>query len=122
MARLFRILTDYLSGKRKIEVPPARRKWKDSITVVGARENNLKNLKVTFPLRHYCGDRSSGSGKFYLIKKILYPATGRANGSVAETPGKYDQLTEGCSQNQSCRVLWIKIRSANRRDPIRSAM
>ena len=86
--------TDYLSGKEKIAVPGRRRKWKDSVTVVGARENNLKNLKVTFPLGVLTVVTGvSGSGKSTLIKKILYPATGRANGSVAETPGKYDQLT-----------------------------
>ncbi len=86
--------TDYLSGKEKITVPSLRRKWKDAITVVGARENNLKNLKVTFPLGVLTVVTGvSGSGKSTLIKKILYPATGRANGSVAETPGKYDQLT-----------------------------
>jgi excinuclease ABC subunit A len=86
--------TDYLSGKEKIVIPSIRRKWKDSITIVGARENNLKNLKVTFPLEALTVVTGvSGSGKSTLIKKILYPATGRANGSVAETPGKYDQLT-----------------------------
>jgi len=86
--------TDYLSGKEKISVPSVRRKWKDSITIIGARENNLKNLKVTFPLGALTVVTGvSGSGKSTLIKKILYPATGRANGSVAETPGKYDQLT-----------------------------
>lgn len=86
--------TDYLSGKEKIAVPTVRRKWKDSITVVGARENNLKNLRVTFPLGTLTVVTGvSGSGKSTLIKKILYPAAGRANGSVAETPGKYDQLT-----------------------------
>jgi len=86
--------TDYLSGKEKIVVPSVRRKWKDSITIVGARENNLKNLKVSFPLEALTVVTGvSGSGKSTLIKKILYPATGRANGSVAETPGKYDQLT-----------------------------
>jgi len=86
--------TDYLSGKEKIAVPLQRRKWKDAVTVVGARENNLKNLKVTFPLGALTVVTGvSGSGKSTLVKKILYPATGRANGSVAETPGKYDQLT-----------------------------
>ncbi|HLZ15855.1 MAG TPA: excinuclease ABC subunit UvrA, partial [Cyclobacteriaceae bacterium] len=86
--------TDYLTGKEKISVPSRRRKWKDSVTIVGARENNLKNIKVTFPLEALTVITGvSGSGKSTLIKKILYPATGRANGSVAETPGKYDQLT-----------------------------
>jgi len=84
---------DYLSGKEKISIPSVRRKWKDAVTIVGARENNLKNLKVTFPLGVLTVVTGvSGSGKSTLIKKILYPATGRANGSVAETPGKYDQL------------------------------
>jgi excinuclease ABC subunit A len=85
--------TDYLSGKEKISVPTIRRKWKDSVTVTGARENNLKNLKVTFPLGALTVVTGvSGSGKSTLIKKILYPAVGRLNGSVSETPGKYDQL------------------------------
>jgi excinuclease ABC subunit A len=86
--------TDYLSGKEKIAIPTIRRKWRDSITVTGARENNLKNLKVTFPLGILTVVTGvSGSGKSTLIKKILYPAVGRLSGSVSETPGKYDQLT-----------------------------
>lgn len=85
--------TDYLSGKEKIALPKVRRKWKDSITVFGARENNLKNLKVKFPLEALTVVTGvSGSGKSTLIKKILYPSIGRLNGSVADTPGKYDKL------------------------------
>lgn len=84
---------DYLTGQEKIVVPAHRRKWKDSITVTGARENNLKNLKVTFPVGALTVVTGvSGSGKSTLIKKILYPATGRAKGEIADTPGKYDQL------------------------------
>ncbi len=86
--------TDYLSGKEKISIPAVRRKWKDSVTITGARENNLKNLKVKFPLEALTVITGvSGSGKSTLIKKILYPAIGRLSGSVGETPGKYDQLT-----------------------------
>jgi excinuclease ABC subunit A len=85
--------TDYLSGKEKIPVPATRRKWKDSITVVGARENNLKNLTVKFPLGVLTVVTGvSGSGKSTLIKKILYPAVGRLSSSVSESPGKYDKL------------------------------
>lgn len=85
--------TDYLSGREEISVPKNRRKWKDSVTVVGARENNLKNLSVKFPLGALTVVTGvSGSGKSTLIKKILYPAIGRMNGSVAETPGKFDKL------------------------------
>jgi excinuclease ABC subunit A len=85
--------TDYLSGREKIQIPSKRRKWKDSITVFGARENNLKNLTVKFPLGALTVVTGvSGSGKSTLIKKILYPSVGRMNGSVAETPGRYDRL------------------------------
>jgi excinuclease ABC subunit A len=85
--------TDYLSGREKIPVPKTRRKWKDSITIVGARENNLKNLTVKFPLGVLTVVTGvSGSGKSTLIKKILYPAVGRLNGSVAESPGRYDRM------------------------------
>lgn len=85
--------TNYLSKQDEIKVPKKRRSWKDSIIVSGARENNLKNLKVEFPLGALTVVTGvSGSGKSTLIKKILYPAIGRVNGSVAETPGKYDKL------------------------------
>jgi excinuclease ABC subunit A len=85
--------TDYLTGREVIQVPAVRRKWSDSITVCGARENNLKNLTVKFPLGALTVVTGvSGSGKSTLIKKILYPAVGRMNGSVAESPGKYDKL------------------------------
>jgi excinuclease ABC subunit A len=84
---------DYLNGKETIAIPTIRRKWKDSITVCGARENNLKNLTVKFPLGALTVVTGvSGSGKSTLVKKILYPAVGRMNGSVAESPGKYDKL------------------------------
>lgn len=84
---------DYLKGTETIAVPKTRRKWKDSITVFGARENNLKNLKVQFPLGALTVVTGvSGSGKSTLIKKILYPAIGRLNGTVGETPGKYDKM------------------------------
>lgn len=85
--------TDYLSGKEKIPVPARRRKWKDSVTILGARENNLKNINVKFPLDVFTVITGvSGSGKSTLIKKILYPAFGRLHGSAAETPGRYDRL------------------------------
>lgn len=84
---------EYLFGSEKIAVPAQRRKWKDSITIIGARENNLKNLKVKFPLGVLTVVTGvSGSGKSTLIKKILYPALGRLTGNIGDTPGKYDQL------------------------------
>jgi excinuclease ABC subunit A len=60
---------------------------------VGARENNLKNLTVKFPLGILTVVTGvSGSGKSTLVKKLLYPSVGRLTSSVAETPGKYDKL------------------------------
>ncbi len=85
--------TDYLTGVETILPPRKRRKASDWVTVVGARENNLKNLTVKFPLGVMTVVTGvSGSGKSTLVKKILYPAIGRMNGSVAEAPGKFDRL------------------------------
>jgi len=84
---------NYLTGVEKISIPAKRRRWKDAVVITGARENNLKNLTVKFPLGTLTVITGvSGSGKSTLIKKILYPALGRVNGSVAESPGKYDRL------------------------------
>ena len=85
--------TDYLAGREAIAIPSVRRKWRDSIVIHGARENNLKNLTVKFPLGAFTVVTGvSGSGKSTLIKKILYPAVGRLSGSVAEAPGKFDKM------------------------------
>jgi excinuclease ABC subunit A len=112
--------TDYLSGKEEIRIPTTRRKWKDSVTISGARENNLKNLKVTFPLGVLTVITGvSGSGKSTLIKKILYPALGRLNGSVAETPGKYDKLEGDVSRiTQTEFVDQNPIGKSSRSNPI----
>jgi excinuclease ABC subunit A len=84
---------NFLTGRDTIAVPKHRRKWTDSVTVVGARENNLKNLKVKFPLNTLTVVTGvSGSGKSTLVTKILYPVMGRLTSTAAETPGKYDKL------------------------------
>ena len=65
----------YLTGKESIPLPKSRKKWYKSIDVFGARENNLKNVDVSFPLNCLTVITGvSGSGKSSLIKKILYPA------------------------------------------------
>ncbi len=83
----------YLRGEEKIFIKSGNRKWKDSITVKGARENNLKNLTVQFPLNTLtCVTGVSGSGKSTLIKKVLYPALGKMLGTVIDESGKYDKI------------------------------
>lgn len=84
----------YLAGKEEIAVPKKRRNWKDHILIKGARENNLKNIDVKFPLGVFtCVSGVSGSGKTSLIKKILYPALQKAIGNYAgEQTGSYDGI------------------------------
>ncbi|MGQ0829657.1 MAG: excinuclease ABC subunit UvrA, partial [Bacteroidota bacterium] len=65
----------YLTGKENIEVPASRRKWNSYIEIQGARENNLKNFNVKFPLNTMTVVTGvSGSGKTSLVKRVLYPA------------------------------------------------
>jgi excinuclease ABC subunit A len=84
----------YLSGKESIAVPATRRKWADHILIKGARENNLKNIEVKFPLGVFTVVSGvSGSGKTSLIKKILYPALQKAIGNYSgEQTGLYDGI------------------------------
>lgn len=74
-------------------MPARRRKWKDSVIIRGARENNLKNITAQFPLGVLTVVTGvSGSGKSTLVKKILYPALCRALGLSSDAPGKFDRL------------------------------
>ena len=83
----------YLRGEEKIFTKTGNRSWKDSIWVKGARENNLQNLTVQFPLHTLTVITGvSGSGKSTLVKKILYPVLGRLLGTVMDEAGKYDKL------------------------------
>jgi excinuclease ABC subunit A len=83
----------YLSGKMEVPVPPQRRKWRNAIEIIGARENNLKNLSVKFPLSVMTVVTGvSGSGKSTLVKKILAPAMQKLHGSSSEATGKFDKL------------------------------
>ncbi len=83
----------YLRGEEAIFRKQGNRKWKDAILVKGARENNLKNLTVKFPLNTLTVVTGvSGSGKSTLIKKVLYPALGKILGTVIDESGKYDKI------------------------------
>ena len=84
----------YLTGKRKIDVPTVRSKGNGkTITVVGAAENNLKNLTVDFPLGTFtCVTGVSGSGKSSLVNAILYRALARTLGRLSLIPGKHEKV------------------------------
>ena len=84
----------YLSGKLKIEVPKLLRKWNRSIKIEGAKQNNLKDINVEFPLNILCAISGvSGSGKTTLVKQILYPALQKIKGEVSDKPGLYRKIT-----------------------------
>lgn len=83
----------YLTGKEKIEVPRIRRKWNNYIELLGARENNLKNISTKFPLNTLCVVTGvSGSGKSSLVTKILYPAMAKMFGGFSEKTGHHDAI------------------------------
>ncbi len=84
----------YLSGVLKIEPPKAVRKWNRSVKVEGARQNNLKNITVEFPLNVLCVVSGvSGSGKTTLVKQILYPALQKLKGEFIDKAGLHKAIT-----------------------------
>lgn len=87
------LTTDYLIGKREIKVPDKYRKWKNKISILGASENNLKNINVDIPLNVFTVVSGvSGSGKSSLVKNILYPALRRRYGGYGDYIGSYKEI------------------------------
>ncbi len=84
---------DFLLGREQVKWNGIRRKWKDSISITGARENNLRNIDVQVPLGVLTAITGvSGSGKSTLVKKIIYPSIGKILGTVSDTTGKFGRL------------------------------
>lgn len=85
----------YLGGAFSIEPPKTIRKWNRSITVEGARQNNLKDISVTFPLNVFTVVSGvSGSGKTTLVKQILYPVLQKIKGEFSgEKVGLHKAIT-----------------------------
>jgi len=85
---------NYLTGIKKIEIPSTRRSPKGFLTLKGARENNLKNITVNFPLGVFTAVTGvSGSGKSTLVIEILYRALSSLVMSSKEYPGAFDEIT-----------------------------
>ncbi len=100
------LTAQYLTGKMSIEVPLRRRNWNRYIEVKGARENNLKNLNVKFPLGVFTAVTGvSGSGKTSLVKDILAPAMTKLLGGYSEKTGKFDKIEGNWKDISSIEVV-----------------
>lgn len=87
------LTAQYLNGTLEIEVPEKRRTSKYQIEIVGAREHNLQNIDVTFPLEMLTVITGvSGSGKSTLVKKILYPAIQKHLTGFGDKAGQYTEI------------------------------
>ena len=89
----------YLNGDLEISVPKKRRTFKNYIEIKGARENNLQNIDVTFPLDVLTVITGvSGSGKSTLVKKILFPAMQKKLENIGEKAGQFSEISGSLSQ------------------------
>jgi len=87
------LTSKYLNGSLEIEVPKSRRKSGAYIEILGARENNLQNVDVRFPLEILTVITGvSGSGKSTLVKKILFPAMQKKLDGVGEKAGQFTEM------------------------------
>jgi excinuclease ABC subunit A len=83
----------YLNGEMEIAVPKTRRKSKNTIEIIGARENNLQNVDVSFPLESLTVITGvSGSGKSTLVKKILFPAMQKKLEGIGDKAGQFSEI------------------------------
>ncbi|MBM6498483.1 excinuclease ABC subunit UvrA [Flavobacterium macrobrachii] len=83
----------YLNGEMEIAVPKTRRKSKNTIEIIGARENNLQNVDVSFPLESLTIITGvSGSGKSTLVKKILFPAMQKKLEGIGDKAGQFSEI------------------------------
>ncbi|MBS1583311.1 MAG: excinuclease ABC subunit UvrA [Bacteroidetes bacterium] len=100
------LTAQYLTGRLRIARPARRKAVRDTITVKGARENNLKDIDVAFPLNMLTVVTGvSGSGKTTLVKRILYPALRRELENFSERPGEFKALTGDIGRIQAVELV-----------------
>ena len=93
------LTAQYLNGDLEIAVPKKRRPFKNFVEIKGARENNLQNVDVVFPLDVLTVITGvSGSGKSTLVKKILFPAMQKKLDNAGEKAGQFSEITGSFSQ------------------------
>ena len=87
------LTAQYLNGKMEIPVPKVRRKWSAYIDILGAREHNLQNIDIRFPLECLTVITGvSGSGKSTLVKRILFPALQKKLEGIGEKAGQFSDM------------------------------
>lgn len=115
------LTADYLTGRASIESPARGLISRDKITIKGARENNLKDIDVTIPLKAFTIISGvSGSGKSTLVKNMLFPTLQKElTGIASERMGEFDGLTGDVSSIKA--VEWVDqnpIGKSSRSNPV----
>ncbi len=114
------LTSKYLFGEKSITIPIKKRNSLGKIFIKGARENNLKNINVEFPLNNLTVITGvSGSGKTTLIKKILYPALLKEKGIFKYKPGQFDSIGGDISKIDEIEFIDQKpIGTSSRSNPV----
>ena len=114
------LTSQYLVGEKVISIPVKKRNSLGKIWVKGARENNLNNINVEFPLNNLTVITGvSGSGKTTLVKKILYPALLKEKGIFKLKPGQFDSISGDISKIDEIEFIDQKpIGTSSRSNPV----
>ncbi len=114
------LTADYLTGKKEIEVPKKRRTSKNKLVITGARQHNLKNVDVAFPLHSLvCVTGVSGSGKSTLVEDILLPAVKKELGIFGDSQGEFKAFSGDISHIKAVEfVNQNPIGKSSRSNPI----
>ncbi len=114
------LTSQYLVGEKVVNIPLKKRNSLGKILVKGARENNLNNIDIEFPLNNLTVITGvSGSGKTTLVKKILYPALLKEKGIFKHKPGQFDSISGDISKIDEIEFIDQKpIGTSSRSNPV----